>query len=141
MSPRLTRALPVVYGTGLISLDVVYGLHNDRPKYHVGGTCGNVLSTLGFLGWDAYPVSRLENDHAGSMVRFDLAQCGVHSEYLSLAPTASTPIIVEQITKTKHGTYTHRFQLTCPRCGGFFPSFKPLRYDSAVMFLEQAKTP
>ena len=141
MSAKLKCVQPVVYGTGLISLDVVYGLHDDRPKYHVGGTCGNVLSTLGFLGWGAYPISRLENDHAGSMVRSDFAQCGVHADYLSLAPTGATPIIVEQIAKTKNGRYTHRFQLTCPSCGGFFPSFKPLRYDTAVTFLAQVKVP
>jgi sugar/nucleoside kinase (ribokinase family) len=141
MSRKLKGALPVVCGTGLISLDVVYGLHGNSPKYHVGGTCGNVLSTLGFLGWDAYPISRLENDHAGGMIRFDFAQCGVHSNYLGLAPTAATPIIVEQIAKTKQGGYTHRFQLACPSCGGFFPSFKALRYDTAMAFLTEAKVP
>jgi fructokinase len=75
------------------------------------------------------------------MVRFDFAQCGVHHDYLNLAPTASTPIIVEQIAKTKHGRYTHRFQLSCPSCGGFFPLFKPLRHDTATTFLKHAGVP
>ncbi len=141
MSRRSTKIPPLVYGTGLISLDVVYGLGVAVPKYHVGGTCGNVLSALAFLGWDAYPISRLENDGAGDIVRSDFRQCGVHDNYLSLSPTASTPIIVEQIAKTKHGEHTHRFQLTCPSCGGYFPSFKALRHETAAAFLAECRVP
>jgi pfkB family carbohydrate kinase len=133
--------VPRVYGTGLIGLDVVYGLQERTPKYQVGGTCGNVLSILGFLGWDSYPISRLQTDRAGSIVRSDFAQCGVHSDYLGLVPAAATPIIIEQIAKTKHGQYTHRFQLACPSCGRFFPSFKPLRHRMVSEFLETAETP
>jgi sugar/nucleoside kinase (ribokinase family) len=133
--------VPRVYGTGLISLDVVYGLQKRAPKYQVGGTCGNVLSILGFLGWDSYPISRLDADRAGNIVRSDFAQCGVHSDYLGLVPTAATPIIIEQIAKTRRGRYTHRFQLACLSCGRFFPSFKPLRYKMVSEFLETAETP
>jgi sugar/nucleoside kinase (ribokinase family) len=138
---RRNSIVPKVYGTGLISLDVVYGLQKRTPKYQVGGTCGNVLSILGFLGWDSYPISRLDTDCAGNIVRSDFAQCGVHSDYLGLAPTAATPIIIEQIAKTKQGRYTHRFQLACPSCGRFFPSFKPLRHAMVSEFLAEAGTP
>lgn len=131
------RNLPVVCGTGLIALDVVYGLAESGPKYHVGGTCGNVLSSLAFLGWDSYPISRLQNDSAGEIVRSDLRHCGVHADFLGLAPTGPTPIIVEQIVRTKRGIPTHRFHLTCPNCGGFYPSFKPLRNDTVETLLNR----
>ena len=130
--------LPVVYGTGLIALDVVYGLTESAPKYQVGGTCGNVLSALAFLGWDSYPISRLQNDSAGEIVRSDLRRCGVHTDFVGLAPTGPTPIIVEQIVRTKRGVPTHRFHLTCPNCGGFYPSFKPLRNDTVRALLSRS---
>src|SRR5258708_3556959 len=130
---------PVVYGTGLIALDVVYGLTESAPKYQVGGTCGNVLSALAFLGWDSYPISRLQNDSAGDIVRSDLRRCGVHTDFVGLAPTGPTPIIVEQIVRTKRGVPTHRFHLTCPNCGGFFPSFKPLPNHNRGDFVSESR--
>ncbi len=42
---------PKIIGTGLIALDVIVNAeHNREPFFQAGGTCGNVLSILSFLG-------------------------------------------------------------------------------------------
>jgi fructokinase len=40
-------------GTGLVALDLVVSNDNSvPPRYYAGGTCGNVLTILSFLGWE-----------------------------------------------------------------------------------------
>lgn len=49
---------PTVVGTGLVALDVVFNEKQDEPIGRwAGGTCGNVLSILSWLGWSAWPIS------------------------------------------------------------------------------------
>jgi hypothetical protein len=60
---------PKVLGTGLIALDVVINTEFDRvPFFWAGGTCGNVMTILSSLGWDSYPVARLNGDSASRRV-------------------------------------------------------------------------
>ena len=139
--PPKPRKAPTVFGTGLIALDVIYGLDAETPRFHAGGTCGNVLAALSFLGWDSFPISRLAPDPAGAIVRTDLARWGVRDDFIELEPTASTPIIVEQIVRTKRGVPVHRFHLSCPQCGGWYPAFRPLREDMTTAALPQLGTP
>lgn len=138
---RAKSSTPIVYGTGLIALDVIYGLESEAPRFNAGGTCGNVLVGLSFLGWKSYPISRLADDAAGEIVRTDLARWGVRLDFVGLSPTAPTPIIIEQIVQTKRGVPTHRFHLTCPGCGGWYPSFRPLREDTVTNALSRFKAP
>lgn len=132
---------PTVFGTGLIALDVIYGLDAETPRFHGGGTCGNVLAALSYLGWQSFPISRLARDEAGMIVRTDLARWGVRQDFIELEPTASTPVIVEQIVRTKRGVPVHRFHLACQRCGGWFPSFRPLREDTVTQAISHLGTP
>lgn len=136
-----TPQIPTVFGTGLIALDVIYGLDAETPRFHGGGTCGNVLAALSYLGWQSFPISRLARDQAGMIVRTDLARWGVRQDFIELEPTASTPVIVEQIVRTKRGVPVHRFHLACQRCGGWFPSFRPLREDTALQAIPHLGKP
>jgi len=120
---------------------VIYGLESEAPRFHAGGTCGNVLVALSFLGWNAYPISRLAKDSAGEIVRNDLSRWGVQLDFVDLSPAAPTPIIIEQIVQTKSGVPTHRFHLTCPGCGGWYPSFRPLREDTVIDALPRLASP
>lgn len=46
---------PAIAGTGLIALDVVIPNEpRSLPQLWAGGTCGNVLTALAYLGWDSY---------------------------------------------------------------------------------------
>ena len=55
----------VCVGSGLVTLDIVFD--DESPNEYMvgsGGSCGNVMSILSFLGWKAYPVTRLGQDQA-----------------------------------------------------------------------------
>ncbi len=140
---------PKVFGAGLIALDLVIGLDREGPiRYWAGGTCGNVLSILAYLGWDAYPVARMNADLASELVRSDLARWGVHLDWTTCGPATHTPIIVQQIRLGQDGRPEHRFSWSCPRCGEWLPPFraitvaavekvKPVLADTAAFFLDR----
>ena len=121
---------PRVFGTGLIALDVVIGLDREGPvRYWAGGTCGNVLSILAYLGWGAYPVARMNSDPTSELVRADLARWGVHLDWTACVPTTHTPIVVQEIRLGRDGRPRHRFSWSCPRCGEWLPPFRPITLD------------
>ena len=121
-----------VYGTGLVTLDLVVGPDDQEPAHwFAGGTCGNVLIILGFLGWQSFPITRLNGDIASKIVRHDFQKWGVNLDYATLTP-APTPIIVQYIKRRASGQTTHRFSCNCPYCGSWLPGFKPVRHDSAL---------
>jgi fructokinase len=128
--------VPKVVGTGLISLDVVMGSEpKSAPGLYAGGTCGNVLAILAFFGWDAYPVARLGADKLAGRVRRDLRRWEVHCDYLNLAPHAPTPVIFERI----NADGSHRFSVTCPECGHWFPSYRPVTRKAIECVLEDLR--
>ena len=140
---------PRIFGTGLIALDLVIGVAPETPvRCWAGGTCGNVLSILAWLGWDAYPVARMGGDAASQRVRADMARWGVHFDWTRCAPTTPTPIVVEEIRRGRDGRPRHRFSWSCPRCGEWLPPFraitvnaveriKPALAGAAVFFLDR----
>lgn len=125
-----------VFGAGLIALDLVIGVDPEAAiGAWAGGTCGNVLSILAYLGWDAYPIARMNGDPASERVRADMARWGVHLDYASCGPTAHTPIIIQEIRKGRDGRPRHRFSWSCPQCGQWLPSFKPVTARAAEAIL------
>ena len=138
-----------IFGTGLIALDLVVGRDPETPVgCWAGGTCGNVLSILAWLGWEAYPVGRMNNDRASQRVRADMARWGVHLDWSTCSPTAHTPIIVQEVGRGGDGRPSHRFSWSCPRCGNWLPPFraitinateriKPALTHTSVFFLDR----
>ena len=116
---------------GFCALDIVFGLDDPAPKFYAGGTCGNVVAGLGFLGWEASPLARLGHDVAGKFVRQDLERWGVDTSLLGLAPSGATPIVLEKIQLSKNGVPKHRFLWNCPDCGSYFPPFRPVLHTQA----------
>ena len=118
---------PIAVGTGLLGLDVVYSGDNTEPigKW-AGGTCGNVLVILSFLGWSTYPVSRLADNASASFLCSDLARWGVQLEYILRQNNGSTPIIVQRIRQDGSGHGLHYFSFRCPQCGRRLPSYRPV---------------
>lgn len=116
---------PKVFGAGLITLDLVMGMAPNSPvRSWAGGTCGNVLSILAYLGWEAYPITRMNGDPASERVRADMARWGVRMDFASCSPTSHTPIIIQEIRRGRDGSPTHRFSWSCPRCGQWLPRYK-----------------
>ena len=118
---------PIAFGAGLIALDLIVRAESSSSfRAHAGGTCGNVLTALAYLGWDCYPIARLGDDAASQVVRADLSRWGVQLDHASCTPSAHTPIIVQQIKRKRDGTPAHSFSWSCPRCGKRLPSFQPV---------------
>lgn len=134
---RPSENRPVAFGTGLIALDVIVDTERaGHPVLAAGGTCGNVLTALSFLGWACYPVARLNGDAASRLLQEDLARWNVLLDFATQLPSAATPIILQTIRRQANGTPTHSFSLVCPACQSWFPRFLPVRKESASVVLE-----
>jgi fructokinase len=118
----------VVVGTGLVALDVV--IADDAttdPILCAGGTCGNVLIALAFLGWDAFPIARLRSDSASKRVIEDLKRWGVKLDFVSLSDSGSTPVVVQHVREDGNGERSHKFSRKCPACGSWLPWYKAVK--------------
>lgn len=130
---------PKVLGTGLIALDVVLNAdHNREPYFWAGGTCGNVLTILSFLGWQSFPVARLNGDTASQRVLKDFKFWNVALDFAATEPTAETPIIIHTISRNRKGEARHRFSFNCPHCGAWLPSYKPVLASKAKEIATEA---
>lgn len=133
---------PTVVGTGLIALDVV--ISNNEPqslRHWAGGTCCNVLTILSYLGWESYPVARLNGDGASKCVSKDLKRWGVHLDFARSKPSAETPIIIQKISRKATGEVFHRFSLNCPYCGASLPTYKPVLASAAQGIATRLSSP
>lgn len=140
--PANTDAVPLAVGTGLVALDVVISdSQPDTPRHWAGGTCGNVLVVLRYLGWRAAPVARLRDGDAATQLLADLKRWGVSDEFISLAGDGSTPVIVQRITQTPGGDPYHTFSWRCPNCGARLPGYKPVLATDAEELGERLVTP
>lgn len=135
--PFAVLGRPSVVGTGLLALDVVLNGQDDAPRLFAGGTCGNVLTILSWLGWDAFPVARLGPDDAGRRAAADLRHFGVQMNVARLTPRAATPIIIERLRTSSDGQSKHQFSLSCPVCGSWLPRYQPVTADAAKRALSR----
>jgi fructokinase len=101
-------------GCGLVAWDVVLSADDEVVYSGVGGTVGNVLSILSFLGWRSVPIVRLGADNAGLKVLEDLLSAGVDTTAISLDKSLRTPVVY-QTREPVQGH--HAFSFKCPRCG------------------------
>lgn len=126
--PNKRPAKPVVIGTGLVALDVIIADSADTdPVLCTGGTCGNVLTALAYLGWKSYPVARLRGDAASKRIIEDLQLWGVNLDFVSLSDSGSTPVVVQHIRQARDGQRSHSFSRKCPACGAWLPWYKAVR--------------
>jgi fructokinase len=121
------KRMPTVVGTGLVALDVVFKEDQAKPIGRwAGGTCGNVLSILGWLGWDSYPVARFRAGSEANAIKRDLRRWKVKTDLITQSDKGSTPVILQYIKRDKDGGVFHRFKMRCPVCGNRLPSFRPV---------------
>jgi fructokinase len=120
--------IPSACGIGLIALDLIE--HGESTLHYAGGTCGNVLTILAYLGWNSYPIGRIANDSAGKVVASDLQRWGVRTDFLQLHPTARSPVIIERLTVDANGIPFHSYGFNCSECGGRLPSYQPVTVRS-----------
>ncbi|MGD9853896.1 MAG: carbohydrate kinase [Planctomycetaceae bacterium] len=142
IQPLRSRRQPVVIGTGLVALDVVIpnGLAAD-PQLCAGGTCGNVLTALAFLGWRSYPIARLRSDGASKRVATDLRQWGVNLDFVTFDDDGSTPVVIQHIRNSDTGEPVHSFSRKCPCCGKILPWYKAVRVTDVDGFADRLPKP
>ena len=119
---------PAVHGTGLIALDIVISSNPTvATRQWVGGTCGNVLTILSYLGWNAYPIARLNNEPSSVPAKHDLDRWDVRQNFTEMEPVANIPVITQENSTDKSGQPKHRFHWkNCPKCGSWRPNYKPV---------------
>jgi len=136
---ELPKAAPssVAFGAGFVALDVIQGENGDHVA--AGGTCGNVMAILAWLGWTSVPVARLGADAAARFVVEDLQHAGVKTAHLQQDKTSATPIVIQRTVVDRHGERSHRFTMTCPECGQWLPRFRPFVREEANSVIEATR--
>ena len=125
-------------GAGLLTLDLVF--NQDAPgKYQVrsGGSCGNVLTILAYLGWKSNPVARIGQDEGGDIVLKDLKAFCVDTGFVVQEDSNSTPAILQAIKKSSNGPKTHSYSLHCPQCGSYLLRYRAISRAMAGAVMEE----
>ena len=129
------KGLPVCIGAGFVALDIVKGESGTFAT--AGGSCGNVMAILAWLGWLARPLSRLGTDPAGDMIAEQLLDSGVDISGLIRDESVSTPIVIQRSVAQEDGGKDHRYSLSCPDCGRWLPRFRATTLRQIEPFLER----
>lgn len=128
----------VCIGTGLVALDVILnGKPETPPKFHAGGSCGNVMSILSYLGWLSFPVARLAKNAATKEVENDFKIWEVQTSLISKTDEGSTPIIIHRILRDKNGNTSHRFEFKDPDTTAWLPQYKPVLKKEVESIIEK----
>lgn len=126
----------IAVGAGLICLDVLIWDGQRVPiSYYVGGTCGNVMMILSYMGWDTYPIARLDGTKDGVRVLDDMKKHRVHTDFVS-TQDGKTPVIVQRNFINKDGIPTHKFE-SRNNIGRFYLDFKSLTLKQANGVIER----
>jgi len=132
----------VCVGTGLVALDVVIsGTASLATQFYAGGSCGNVITILSYLGWNSYPIARLSKNPASSLLLEDLQKWHVKDDLLTFTDEGSTPIIIHRILKDRSGAPKHRFEFRNPEDGKYLPSYKPCLSKAVDSIIETGIIP
>lgn len=134
---------PVCVGSGFVALDLILiGRDECHPSFtFAGGSCGNVLAILAFLGWDAVPVIRLKDDDEATKLVADLEKWSVNTRFVLQEPSGVTPVVVQRILTSINGDPYHRFEWKCPTTGILLPRYRPLPQQIAIEVSTQLPKP
>jgi fructokinase len=117
-----------IVGTGRLTLDVIVteGPDAPPPRSQAGGTCGNVLANLAYLGWLAHPLTCLGQDDPGLRFSHDLERWGARLDLIRYLPEVSSPVIIHRIRHLESGQAVHSFSSRCPFCGQRLAGYEPV---------------
>ena len=136
-----------VIGSGIYNLDaIVVRDYSSWPRLRpftdrtvieeVGGTCGNVMSILAHLGWEAFPEVSLDGSPEGRKIAEDLRRYGCDCRYVTNTPAGGTTILRCLHKKDESGNPVMGFRAGSPG-GSRFPRRHFLRVrDEAPAFVE-----
>lgn len=136
---RPATSSPTCIGIGFIAADIVQGSTDEFVA--AGGSCGNVMAILAWLGWHSLPVTRMGQDWAASVIRKDFGAIVVHDDFLSNERSIQTPIVIQRFVADKTGKRVHRFSLACPECGGWLPRYRASTLDQVATVIGSGIAP
>lgn len=136
---RKTSKSPVCLSTGFVAMDIVEGEFGTFAA--AGGSCGNVMALLSYMGWHTQPVARLGSDNAGIFVKEEFEKLGVDTSHIAFAPGVQTPVVIQRFVENSDGERTHRFSLTCPDCGSWLPRYRPTTIKHASEVIQKGRVP
>lgn len=117
-----------VAGAGFVAMDILLSDGQDSElQRRAGGTCGNVLAILSFLGFEATLIARLGTDRASDVVVSDLQAVGVNCRHIQRDHNARTPRVIEFLPDRPGES--HRFAFKCPKCLRRFPRRSEPTYE------------
>lgn len=124
-------------GMGLVSLDRLI-LNGDEKNVscRAGGTCGNVMIILSHMGWESYPIARLDISNNSEVILCNMSQHRVHLDYILTQERGKTPIITQWNYFNQQGLASHRFSFTGYK-GGRFLDFSPVTKTDARSLLQK----
>ena len=136
-----------IIGSGIYNLDTI--VVRDYPEWprlrpftdnvvleEVGGTCGNVMCILSWLGWEARPLACLDDSPEGLKITEDLRRYGCDCRYVTNTPGGGTTRLRCTHKKTADGEHVMSVRAGSPG-GSRFPKRHFLRArDEAPAFLE-----
>lgn len=136
-----------VIGSGVYMLDII--VVREYPEWpalrpftdrtvleEVGGTCGNVMCMLSWLGWKAMAQACLDDSPEGLKMTLDLLRYGCDCRYVTNAPDGGTTLLRCTHKRDADGRKKIAFRAGSPG-GSRFPKHHYLRAkDEAPAFLE-----
>lgn len=123
-------------GSGLVCLDILLRGNDDNAvSYTVGGTCGNVLMILSYMGWQSYPMARLDHTNFGEKLLHDLRSSNVCENFIT-TDNGKTPVIVQRNIIDKHGNPSHKFEILDKKKGRFHIDYSPVTKKQSTAMLE-----
>lgn len=136
-----------IIGSGIYNLDtIVVRGYPEWPRLRpftdnvvleeVGGTCGNVMSILAWLGWDAKPLACLDDSPEGMKITEGLKRYGCDCRHVTNTPNGGTTLLRCTHKKDQDGKHVMSVRAGSPG-GSRFPKRRFLRArDEAPAFLE-----
>lgn len=124
MKVDTTKSSPRILGVGLLCLDIIR--YADTIHYCAGGSCGNIISSLAYMGCDSTLLSWPSSDLAYEIINHNLSQVGVKQIFFEES-SSLTPRIIENLTFNEDKYYSHDFLFCCPNCGKKLPRLKKPR--------------
>lgn len=128
---RTLPSQPRIVGAGLVTLDIVIDSARQSVTHSAGGTCGNVLAALAYLGWSAKPVALLGDDVAADTINADLEASGASIDALVREQEYLSTRIAQHVIQSRRvgRAVRHRFAFSCPTCGKPFSRFRPPTWE------------
>jgi len=143
MKGRKANGKPMCVGAGFVVLDVVRPTWREgRELRFAGGSCGNVVTILSFLGWKSSVVARIGEDLAGRQLVQDLEGWAVDTRLLIHEEEARTPAVFQRLYNDRNGHAQHSFSRYCSICGEWAVRYRPVRLrdvDTAAEFASSAR--